>query len=359
MPVSSERELAKGAMKGPATEQTGSVPQDVPADAKDEGFRSGKSAAAASEQNPEPECTEASGNSGWHERGPDLNDTLQPGRHAHVTTEVAKFIEHPSTDSQAPTNATPLAGHPTELNSASRNERTIEPSLVRGSEKTVHGKVAVESAGARGLSVTATHDAGSPIPVRDPAEIAEVRGSQEGRVDPSRTAGKEISGVSGEETFARMDADGSPRSIHWVQAGTHHAEAGYLDPALGWVGVRAESSGGGFHAAVLPGSSEAAQVLSSHLGGLNALLAQEHGPHATATMAEPQDARYGAGAEQGNSPGGGSGRDESAGKDGARTGQESVSPLRTSANAVRAVGRSTDSDGSVMRRSGTHVSVMA
>ena len=168
-----------------------------------------------------------------------------------------------------------------------------------------------------------------------------------------------MSGMTGEETFARLDADSGPQSIHWVHVGAHHAEAGYLDPALGWVGVRAESSGGGVHAAVLPGSPEAAQVLGSHLGGLNAFLAQEHGPHATATMATPQDGHYGAGAEQGNSAGAGSGRDDSAGKNGPRAGEESDSSLRTAANETRAVDSSVVSDGAAMRRAGTHVSVIA
>jgi hypothetical protein len=339
-------------MIGAGKESAASVSWGVPADVNGGGLPNDKHVAAASEQESELERTEASGNLGWREPRPDLSDALQRGVTGHATTESA------IANAVAASNHSQPAAHatlPAEHHSTLRGARAVEPSP----EKTGHARMAVESAGERRLSVMTAQDAGSPIPVREPVGIAEPRGRQEGWVDPVRAAGKDMSGMSGEETFARLDADNAPRSIHWVQAGAHHAEAGYLDPALGWVGVRAESSGGGVHAAVLPGSTEAAQVLSSHLGGLNAFLAQEHGPHATATMAAPQDGRYGAGAEQGNSAGGGSGRDEGAGKDGPRAGEERDSSLRTAASESRAVDRRVVSEGEVMRRAGTRVSVMA
>jgi hypothetical protein len=145
-----------------------------------------------------------------------------------------------------------------------------------------------------------------------------------------------------------------------VPAGGHRAEAGYLDPALGWVAVRAESSGGGVHAAVLPGSPEAAQVLGTHLSGLNAFLAQQHGPHATVTMAAPEDGHSGAGAQQGNSAGGGSGRDEGVERSKAvPEGRKTDSSPQAAVSAAGAVDRSIGSDGSAIRRAGTYVSVMA
>jgi hypothetical protein len=219
--------------------------------------------------------------------------------------------------------------------------------------------MAGESAGERGLSVMAAQDAGGPIPVRDPAGIAEARERQEGRADAARAPLNEANGLTGEETFARLDAGGAPQSIHWVQAGAHRAEAGYLDPALGWVGVRVESSGVGVHAAVVPGSPEAAQVLGTHLSGLNAFLSEQHGPHATATMAAPEDNRHGVGAELGNSAGGGGGRDEGAGKNAPSAGRESDSSPRTAAMVAGVVDRRIGSEGSEIRRAGTYVSVMA
>jgi flagellar hook-length control protein FliK len=71
----------------------------------------------------------------------------------------------------------------------------------------------------------------------------------------------------------------------WIHAGSHTAEAGYQDPSLGWVGVRAEVSAGSIHASLVPGSADAAQVLSSHMAGLNNYLAEQHTPVATLTMA--------------------------------------------------------------------------
>jgi hypothetical protein len=212
-----------------------------------------------------------------------------------------------------------------------------------------------ESAGERGFSSIAAQEAPGPMLVRDPGGIEGARGIQAGSFGAAHPAGSQPNGLTGEETFARLDSEGASRSIHWVQAGAHRAEAGYLDPALGWVAVRAENSGGGLHAAVLPGSPEAAQVLGTHLSGLNAFLAQQHGPHATATMAAPGDGHYGASADQGNSAGGGNGRDDGAGKNMAQAQRER--DLSPGTGAARVVDKSPD--GSAIRRAGTYVSVMA
>jgi len=75
----------------------------------------------------------------------------------------------------------------------------------------------------------------------------------------------------------------------WIHAGARHAEAGYLDPALGWIGVRADTAGGEMHASLLPASSDAAQVLGSHLAGLNDYLTRQHGEAVSVTMAAPQE----------------------------------------------------------------------
>jgi hypothetical protein len=86
----------------------------------------------------------------------------------------------------------------------------------------------------------------------------------------------------------------------WIHAGTHRAEAGYLDPALGWIGVRADTSANGVHASLVPASAEAAQVLGSHVAGLNAYLSEHHREPATVTMAAPQDGREGMGTGSGS-----------------------------------------------------------
>jgi len=86
------------------------------------------------------------------------------------------------------------------------------------------------------------------------------------------------------DAFSAMEAAHATLPPTWIRAGMHHAEAGYLDPALGWVGVRADASGSAVHAALMPASAGAAQVLESHLSGLNAFLSEQHGPLATVTV---------------------------------------------------------------------------
>lgn len=88
------------------------------------------------------------------------------------------------------------------------------------------------------------------------------------------------------DPFASLDT-GSAVPAQWTSVGAHRAEAGFLDPALGWVGVRADAAGPSLHATVLPVTSEAAQVLATHLGGLQSYLAEHHAPAATISLADP------------------------------------------------------------------------
>ena len=112
-----------------------------------------------------------------------------------------------------------------------------------------------------------------------------------------------FSRASASDTFAALDAEHTAAPATWIHAGAHHAEAGYLDPALGWVGVRADAVGNGVHAALLPGSGEAAQVLGSHLAGLSTYLSEHHGQSATVTVGEPQDAMSWSGSGTGGQTG--------------------------------------------------------
>lgn len=90
------------------------------------------------------------------------------------------------------------------------------------------------------------------------------------------------------ETFAALDAGPAAGTPNWIHAGTQQAEAGFQDPALGWVGVRADLGAGGIHATILPGSAEAAQLLGGHLAGLDAHLAAEHIPVDSLRMANAE-----------------------------------------------------------------------
>ncbi len=77
------------------------------------------------------------------------------------------------------------------------------------------------------------------------------------------------------EPFVTIDA-GDNTAAKWVLAAGHRAEAGFQDPSLGWVSVRAQAGAGGIHAALIPSSDVAAQVLGGHLAGLNAHMANQY-----------------------------------------------------------------------------------
>ncbi len=92
-----------------------------------------------------------------------------------------------------------------------------------------------------------------------------------------------------QDTFSALDAVSSPGTPAWTHAGSQHAEAGFRDPALGWVSVRADLSAGGIHATLVPGSAEAAQALNGHLAGLSTHLAEQQSPVTSVTMGSPSE----------------------------------------------------------------------
>jgi hypothetical protein len=93
------------------------------------------------------------------------------------------------------------------------------------------------------------------------------------------------------EAFTALDAEGANR-VTWVHAGAQQAEAGFEDPRLGWVSVRADVSGGAIHAALVPATADAAQVMGGHLDGLNAYLSEHHSAVETITLASPGDGAH-------------------------------------------------------------------
>jgi hypothetical protein len=113
---------------------------------------------------------------------------------------------------------------------------------------------------------------------------------------------------SSEQTFAAMDASAAPGRQAWVHTGAQQAEAGFQDPALGWVGVRADSNGSGIHAELLAGSADAATALSSHMAGLNEFLNEHRTPVETLTLSTA-----GGGTESANDRGAGGGMQQGTG----------------------------------------------
>jgi hypothetical protein len=79
--------------------------------------------------------------------------------------------------------------------------------------------------------------------------------------------------------------------MQWLKAGSKRAEAGFHDPALGWVTVRAETGPGGVHASILTASQHATQVLDSHIDDLKAHLLGTHAPVQQLTLLRTHEPR--------------------------------------------------------------------
>jgi hypothetical protein len=172
------------------------------------------------------------------------------------------------------------------------------------------------------------------------------------------------------ETFSALDAEAAPGAPALTHATGRQVEAGFQDPALGWIGVRADLSGGGVHASLVPDSVASAQELGRHMDGINNYLAEQHTPVASLGMAAPNgrgaDASggdgFGQGTQQGSQQGSQQGTDQNA--------QQYVNaerqPDRTisredSDKVVPAVnpGSRVEVGNSTYGASGAHISVMA
>ncbi len=78
--------------------------------------------------------------------------------------------------------------------------------------------------------------------------------------------------------FAALDSDLRDADPVWTPTAANRAEAGFQDPALGWVRVHAQVDSTGVHATVVPPSDDARQVLSTHMAGLGSYLTEHHSP---------------------------------------------------------------------------------
>lgn len=159
------------------------------------------------------------------------------------------------------------------------------------------------------------------------------------------------------QTFAALDAENSTATSKWVRAGRNTAEAGFEDPVLGWVGVRAQAGPSGVHATVVPVSADAAQSLGAHLSGLSSYLSEHRTPVETVTMSAPDSSpgQHSMGQRGGNPSGQG---DDQSGI---------PSPAENTGSASRLPHQSAiglDSNGATMTaqltvQGGTYVSVLA
>lgn len=91
------------------------------------------------------------------------------------------------------------------------------------------------------------------------------------------------------EQFAALDSTSLATPVTWNSAAVHRAEAGFRDPSLGWVTVRAQTDAGGIHASLVPATAEAGQVLGGHLVDLNAYMADRLPHVGSVTVSSPDD----------------------------------------------------------------------
>jgi hypothetical protein len=166
--------------------------------------------------------------------------------------------------------------------------------------------------------------------------------------------------AQGQETFEALDSGSQRTGAVWTRTEAHTAEAGYQDPTLGWVGVRAEIEHGGVHAAVVPVSDSASQALSGHLSGLSSYLAERHVPVETLSVSAPESQLDGQGAAtQGGNKGGHGANDQSqpSARQNAPESERTYTPDPPARTAE--VGLSTPSSQVDRSRNGAHISVIA
>jgi hypothetical protein len=244
---------------------------------------------------------------------------------------------------------------------ASAGRPTVEssdPSAQLAAARAAHEGTRVEASAA--APVIGPHLAALQVPAASDAAawVRDAAGAH-GTLSAAAASGSAGTPATARETFAALDSGLDTRTAvgtsSWVHAGGQRAEAGFEDPALGWVSVRADMSGGSVHAAVVPGSADAAQALSGHMAGLSAYLAEEHAPVATLTMAHPYASTMDA--SVGQNPQQGSGGEQSSAAAPQNESQPStITPAAASATASRS-GFESRPDAATGR--GVHISVMA
>jgi hypothetical protein len=202
-----------------------------------------------------------------------------------VQVPEAKATPEPSDSIQlAAHSAVPAAAHP----------EAAEPVPVRPSSRSLRGLLTDEPIARIAVPTALPANAMTTVPVHTGSAVVA------NAVDRSLPTAAGIVPTS-RDTFAALDSDSTAPAATWIHAGARHAEAGYLDPSLGWVGVRADSTGATLHASIVPGTVEAAQTLGIHMGGLNEWLSEQHGQGAELTMAAPENGFAGSsGNSQGN-----------------------------------------------------------
>ena len=238
--------------------------------------------------------------------------SAQPG--SQEANILSAAIDGNSLDfSSAAANAAPsgqISAVPrTESKSSLASEKKLSAS---DSQQSRHGASNVDSTQHHGSLLIQGQSSGAAADASTVARaVAGAGGSTSTTGNLTDRSSTATSGPDSREAFATLDAGGTTGKPTWIHAGAQRAEAGFQDPSLGWVGVRADASGGGIHVELVPGSSDAAQTLGSHMAGLSAYLAEHHTPVETLTLTSPESSSAGLG----SGTGAGDGRQQGTGQE--------------------------------------------
>jgi hypothetical protein len=225
--------------------------------------------------------------------------------------------------------------------------------------------------GARSSASSAIPGVAAPAELASPHPASGIQAASLLARDPAHTpaltaAQPEILSVSGsspKDAFAALDAPASTLAPIWTHAGAQHAEAGYEDPALGWVSVRADLGAGNIHASLVPGSADAASVLSGHLAGLNSFLAGHHPGVSAVTVGAPEsrwgDAQAGGAPAHDAQQGSGHAAQDRASAEPSRSQVQSPSPASSAAEPTLSPPPETITPPAALGPYGAHISVMA
>lgn len=219
----------------------------------------------------------------------------RPGSNANSAAEAtsklhgAQSQSNPSADPQLPIAAAQIdrAGDrdPAE-DHTSAGDRVLRASAQRTAQK--HNATDAMPRNSGGQPAHATNLDG--IAPSQSSTAPELRATAPQSLTPQSADGRqpaEARPANAHDALAALDGQAAP-SASWIHADARHAEAGYLDPALGWVGVRAETAGAALHATIVPPTADAAQILASHLPALNAYIAEHHATATQVSMAAPE-----------------------------------------------------------------------
>lgn len=162
------------------------------------------------------------------------------------------------------------------------------------------------------------------------------------------------SGGTAQAAFTALDSASPSTAPAWTRTNAHAAEAGYQDPALGWVSVRAQQDTTGLHATVVPVSQDAAQSLGTHLAGLQTYLAEHRTPVDSLTIASPDASASGFNLNQGTNSQSGQNHSQQSFASGA---EPSVD--RSAVTTLRALESVDTSNPPVAHGGGQYISVLA